>query len=144
MKNNIVTLILLMVVITGCSQNPKFEYSGRYTPSVKKEILEEADFISDIMPDFSRNFTAQYDLSLHFEDQVDLVDYPVNKFTNPISYTQIMEFVSVRISATSMGKTLASEGTSERLTMEQKHILNTVDLGSDISINIKFKYKNQA
>lgn len=52
--------------------------------------------------------------------------------------------VGVEISATSNGKTLTAQNTSDKLTAEQKNILTTADLGSDIRIKIQFKYKNQA
>src|ERR1035437_1050509 len=151
MKNNLFALLLSLILSTSISQNSNYEYTGRNTPSIKKETLKDADFISDIMPEFSRYFVILYneksmvDDQIRFNEQLKLVDYPISKLNDAQkNYTKIMEFVSVKISATCHGVLLTSESTSDRLTMEQKNILNSTDLGSNINIIITFKYKNQA
>ncbi len=54
----------------------------------------------------------------------------------------IMGYVSVDITAISDGKEMMASGTSDTLSKEQKNILDTVDLGSEILINIRYRYKN--
>lgn len=151
MKNNLFTLLLSIVLSTGISQTSDYEYTGRNTPSIKKETLYDADFVSDIMPEFGRYFAILYNEKsmvndqFRFNEQLKLVDYPISRMDEPQkSFTKIMEFVSVKISATCNGILRTSESTGDRLTMEEKNILNSIDLGSNINIIITFKYKNQA
>jgi TonB family protein len=54
----------------------------------------------------------------------------------------IMSYVSVEILATCDGKAMTATSASDTLSTEQKSILNTVDLGTDIVINITYKSKN--
>ncbi len=54
----------------------------------------------------------------------------------------IMSYVSVSISGTCNGKPVTVKGSNEKLTEEQKTILNTADLGTNISVNIEYKTKN--
>jgi TonB family protein len=51
-------------------------------------------------------------------------------------------YISVEISATSDGKTVMAEGANDTLNDQQKDILTTAVLGTDIVINIKYKQKN--
>lgn len=59
--------------------------------------------------------------------------YPANWISN---------YVSVEILATCAGKSMKSISANDVLTNEQKNILKTVDLGTDIIINSKYKIKN--
>jgi len=54
----------------------------------------------------------------------------------------ISSYVSVEITGTCSGKFLKASGLNEKLTAEQKHILNTIDLASEITINVKYMYKD--
>jgi len=54
----------------------------------------------------------------------------------------IMSYVSVEVTATCNGKELTANGANAIFTEEQKNILNTVDLGAVITINIRYKCKN--
>jgi TonB family protein len=110
MEKRIITPLLFLLFISGFSQNLSYEVHGKYTHPVKKEILTNAESMSDIIP-----------------------YYPVH---------WIMGYVSAEISTTSYGKTMMATGTNDRLSTEQKDILKTVDLGTDIIINITYKYKN--
>jgi TonB family protein len=144
MKNNIITLFLVLLFSTGFSQNSKYEYNGRLTPSVKKEKLNEVKFISDITPELWHKLA----LPIKEHDELDYrrkMEYSLGYYLYPQGgYNIIIDYVSVEILATCNSKVLTSQSTSDKLTPEQKNILNAADLGSDISIKIKFKYKNQA
>lgn len=59
--------------------------------------------------------------------------YPVNWIT---------EYISVELKATCKGKTRQAVGPNDVLTAEQRNILKTVDLGSDIVIHVKYKYND--
>jgi TonB family protein len=53
----------------------------------------------------------------------------------------ITSYTSVEISATCQGKAMKAMSPNENLSPEQKNILNTIDLASDIVINVKYNYK---
>ncbi len=54
----------------------------------------------------------------------------------------ISGYVSVEISGICAGKLLKAKGLTEKLTPEQKHILNTIDLESDMIIHVKYMYSD--
>jgi TonB family protein len=154
MKNNIFTLILFLLFISGIAQNSKYEFGRRFTPSIKNEKINEAKYVSEIMPQFCRYFSLPSKDRALFEDQVKIADshnegyvyhlYPQESFFPEENYEKVIDFVSVEISAVCQGKTLKSQSSKKTLTAEQKNILNNADLGTDIRIKIKFKYKYQA
>ncbi|MDP1746596.1 MAG: energy transducer TonB [Bacteroidota bacterium] len=142
MKNNIIILLLSLLSLMGSSQNSKFEYLGRSNPSVKKEKLKEAKFICDITPEFWGR------LAMPEKDRVELdhrrkMDYSLGSYLYTQGGYDIIDYISVEILATCNGKVLMFESTSDKLTTEQKNILNAADLSSNIRIKIMFKYKNQ-
>ena len=135
------------VYFSGFSENPAFVYNGRFNPSIKKEKLIDAVSISEIMPGLWRN------LSLPFKERVllnQLLDhqktyYPLEYYFYPEeNYQKIIDFISLEISATCAGHSLSAYSDGDLLTTEQRKILNTADLGTNVSIHIKFKYKNKA
>lgn len=52
------------------------------------------------------------------------------------------EYVSVEVSGYSNGKFLASTGSNEILNMDQKNILKSADMGSNVSVDVKYKTLN--
>ncbi|MBK7668096.1 MAG: energy transducer TonB [Sphingobacteriaceae bacterium] len=65
-------------------------------------------------------------------------NYPKNYFGNIVNY------VSVEISGICDGKPISSVSKNETLTSEQKSILNTADFGTELTLKIKFSYKDSA
>lgn len=54
----------------------------------------------------------------------------------------ISSYVSVEVLGTCDGKSVKAVGLDEKLTKEQTKILNTIDLASDIIINVKYMYND--
>lgn len=142
MKNYILLSILLLLIIPVFSQKQEFEYPGRMTPAIYSEEIASANYLTEIMPDFCRTFSLPFSeqkiyrrLNLAYYSQ----GYTIEKQEN---YSQLIEFVSVEISAGSKGKLYSATSTGEKLSEEQKGILRKADLGSNIRINIKFKSKD--
>ncbi|MFI5151572.1 MAG: TonB family protein [Bacteroidia bacterium] len=109
MKKGIITQLLLLLFISGFSQNLKYEVRGK-SPLIKNEKLNQAKFISDVIPYY------------------------------PASW--IKSYVSVEILATCNSRAMAAMSTNDTLNTAQINILNTADLGTDVIINIKYKYEN--
>jgi TonB family protein len=62
-------------------------------------------------------------------------DYPSNWVT---------DYISVEIVTTCHGKKMKAMSPNATLTREQKNILNDVDLGTDIFVNVNYRYPNSA
>lgn len=144
MKTSIITALSLLLVISGFAQPSKFEYTGRYTPSVKKEKLHDAQFINDISPDLWRTMYVPHpDRVLLDLRRVMVFPQPEDYVYPQENYKLILDIVGVEVSAVSNGKTLTAQNTTDKLTAEQKHILTSADFGTDISVKIRFQYKDQ-
>lgn len=138
MKNNLITLLLLLAFFSGFSQTSKYEYQGRPNPSVKKEKLIEAQFITDISPELWRELRLTHNDRFELEQRRKIFYSPGYNIN-----IQGIDYVSVEISVNTNGTDLTFESASDKLNIEQKNILNNADLGTDIHIKIKFRYKKQ-
>lgn len=141
MKNSYLIFLLVLFFPSVYSQNSNYEFSGRYTPVLKKERLKDAMYISEITPEIGRYFMLPYKTQEKLNELLKiqkLVNY------NQENFYKVIDFVSFNITTTSKGKTFTSESSSDKLTFVQKNILYHADLGSEIQMNIKFKFKNQA
>lgn len=125
MKKIIITTQLLLVFISGFSQNVNYgvgettliskeniyyEVHGKYKHPIQKEKLMKAKLLSDILDSYPSQWIKGY--------------------------------VSVEVSTTHNGKTTKANGKNATLTTEQKNILNTVELGDNVVINIKYTSEN--
>ena len=155
MKNGIITLFLLLAVISGFAQSFKYEYAGRFTPTVKKEKLNGVKTVSEITPELWRSIRLSSAERMQLDERLDqqrMVSapqaqtvFPQEKYVYPQEYyNAIIDYVSVEISGICNGKIMLASSTSDVLTAEQKALLNTADAGSDINFKIMFRYKNQA
>ncbi|MDX2174192.1 MAG: hypothetical protein SFY56_13910 [Bacteroidota bacterium] len=143
MKNNLFTLILFLLFIGGFSQNNQLYYFGRTTPIVKKEKLNSAKIITDVCPNFwNQIWVPKNEMNeLKYRKSI---DYPDNYIYPKENYNNIIDCVSFEIIATCSGKTYTCASNFETLSSEQKNILNSSDLGSEIHINVTFKFKKQS
>ena len=147
MKNSTVTLLLFLLVNTGFTQNAKYELPAKNMPTVNKQKLNEAKYITDLtpllwsslsIPQNERYYLEQRRVRDYPQPQPAIYLYPQDR------YKVIIDYAAVEISIISNGKTLTANSTGDKLSPEQKNILNVADPGTDISVKIKFKYKNQA
>ena len=109
------TLISVLFFTVVFSQGTTGYYEWLVRGQLKKEKLAEAKEMTDIIP-----------------------NYPKTYFGNIVNY------VSVEVSGICEGKTLSSISKNEFLTTEQKNILNAADFGTDLTLKIKFSYKDSA
>ncbi|MBC7865839.1 MAG: energy transducer TonB [Bacteroidia bacterium] len=159
MKNNTITLLLLLLFLNGISQNAKnknfsFEYKGRNTASANEEKLNSAKSVCDITPELWQKLLLPYTERIDLDklrkignSQEFYIAPQENNYNNCINnnYNKIVEYVSVEISTFSNGKKkFTGLSSNENLTPEQKNILNTAEPGTDIYIKIRFRHKNQA
>jgi TonB family protein len=114
-KRTLSVLLMAFAFYNAFSQSTTGYYEWLVRGEIKKEKLAEAKEMTDLIP-----------------------NYPKNYFGNMVNY------VSVEISGTCDGKVLNSISKNEVLTTEQKNILNTADFGTDLTLKIKFSYKDSA
>jgi len=144
MKNSLFSLFLSIVFTTGFSQDPAFELSSRLNRTIKKDKLDNAMFNSKMVPGFWENrglpYEARNELNLRKK-----MDYGQRFSMVPqdFEYNKILEIVSAEITTTNLGKEITIEGKSDLLTLEQKTLIDQADLGADIWLKVRFKYKDQ-
>jgi TonB family protein len=140
MKNNIIALLLFTMSMSGYSQNPKIEYYGRTTTSVKQTELKDAQYLIDITEELWTSLGLRQEDRIQMDREID-----PNRMTvfPPGNYSHIVDFVSVSITATCAGKEMSADSKDDKLTAAQKSILSSADLNTDIFLRIRFKFKNQ-
>ena len=57
----LISVTILFISIATFSQNLRYELHGAYQRAVKKQALENAKFISDIIPDYPESWIMEYD-----------------------------------------------------------------------------------
>ena len=112
MKKNLITLALSILFLNGFSQDSRFIITGKFVPPSKKDKLNEAKIIHDIIPNC------------------------------PTHWDSIIDFVSINIMAICNGQIRSAESYNKSLTFDQKNILNAADNGTDIVIKIKFRWQD--
>lgn len=146
MKTPITTFIFLLLFTAGYSQSNRFNLADNLNPKVKQQSLDKAVFIHDLSPYIWSK------LSLPSNDRYGLNQRRINTFLQPQpenylypqqDYKLIIEVVYTQISVTVQGKTRVAKSTSDKLSAEQKDILKQADMGSDIDLKLRYKYKNQ-
>jgi TonB family protein len=143
MKNFIISLLLSLLFVGGFAQNTRFQYSGRLTPAINKTILDKANFIHEIMPEFSKYFVLPFNEQARFDKQL-ITIYPQGSIYPQDNFKYLISYVSVDISTICNGKVLSSQNSNDILTSEQKTILVLAEPGTDIKIKIKFRFNNEA
>ncbi len=148
MKNVILTLFLTLFFIPAFSQNSRYEFGTRFYPSIKKEKLTQARYISEIMPQFVNFVSLPYKERRHLQELLSYVEATqaqasLSVFINVReNYERVIDYSSIEIITTSNGNTLTATSNSNVLTTAQKNNLNSADPGSDIRVKLKFYYKN--
>lgn len=148
MKHLLFTPLLSLILLSGSAQPT--EYTGRLIPSTNKVKLNEAAFLNDITPELWRNMVLpsyeRMDLNRRRIAQYQGYDiFPLGyNYLSPQehNYNKIIDYLSVNITSTHHGKTLTAHSSNDQLSPDQKRILATADLNTEISIKVKFKYKD--
>jgi hypothetical protein len=139
---NFVLVFLLLVSCSMFSQVQKFQYAGRWNPVVKKEKLSKAKFISDLADNFwNKVILIKGDRKeLEHQKNMDCSQRYFYHSTNS-RFSNTFLFSTVVISAVKAGKLIAYASKSDELSADQKDLLNSLELGEDLEITIKFRYK---
>jgi len=106
--------LLLLISYTGFSQDLSYEIHGTYERPIHKEKLTTAETLSDL----------------------------VNGY--PSSWIMINDYISTEITATNNGTVNKAMSVNETLSQQQKDLLATADLGTDVILEVAYRYKNAA
>jgi TonB family protein len=132
MKNNIVTLLWLLS-IPCFAQDDSFQLGKRMNPVVKMEKLKTVAFVGELSPELWPKMNMPYN------ERYELDRRSINH--GYYNYHTLVDYVLVRISTTRNGKTTTAVNTGSKLSDAQKRILQSVESGEDIAIEIAFRYK---
>ncbi|MES2689437.1 MAG: energy transducer TonB [Bacteroidota bacterium] len=143
MKKLILTSALFLFIgVTAFTQHLRYEYPGKLTSSVTTQSSDNRRFISEVTPLLWQKLVLPYRERVELEERRKKQGYYL--YPEQDNYQTVIQYVSVEISAICNGINRIAQSTNDKLSPEQKNILKTADLGTDISIKIKFKYKYPA
>lgn len=143
MKKFILTSVsFLFIGVTAFTQNLRYEYPGKIISSVTTQSRDNRRFISEVTPQLWQRLILPYRERVELEERRKKQGYYL--YPEQDNYQTVIQYVSVEISATCNGINRIAKSTNDKLSAEQKDILKTADLGTDISIKIKFRYKYPA
>lgn len=135
MKNCIIVLLLILPFNSGFSQDITYELPESYSHSVGREMPSS---------EFAQNL--RYDIRGAYTRPVIKEKLSAARFLHEISpgypSTWLSDSISAEILATIGGRSLRAVSESDILSPEQKSILNSADIGDDIVINVRYKYRN--
>lgn len=134
-------LFLLLFSTAGFAQSSS--YSLGDNPVTTLTNLKAATTIHDVSPLLWKmiGLPAKDRFEIEFRRKQDsaqgyYIQAPLNNYPN------IVNVVSVDISTVSKGQKVSAHNTSEQLTPEQKKILTTADMSSNIELTISIVYRN--
>jgi TonB family protein len=110
MKKCLAASLLLLLFISGYSQTIQFEHTGSRAAIINKEKLNNAQLLKDILPGF------------------------------PNVGCKNVDCIGVEVSGICNGKPVSASGKNDTLSAEQKNILGSADMNTDIFIKIKYQY----
>lgn len=159
MKKYRVLLAFLLVSFQAFCQSPGYGFLENKVSNIAKEKLPSVVSIHDLDPVFCRHLEVPYK-DLYMLDQmlnrrknlmVSLTGQPTiqNPALDASSFLQedfdrIVVYQSVTLSAIQNGKSVKATGSSPKLTSQQMQLLKSADVGTEIQVSIRFKYKNDA
>ena len=106
--------LLCIAFSSSFAQYYRYEHTGSRAAIVKREVLTDAKLLSDIIPG------------------------------HPKKYDYDLDYVSVQISGVCEGKSLSATGSNDKLTEDQKNLITSADLGTDILVKLMIRYKDVA
>ncbi|MEI6020986.1 MAG: TonB C-terminal domain-containing protein [Bacteroidota bacterium] len=116
---------------------------------MKYEKMKDFNFVCELMPDFERNFRAESKTHTKIKDLLQINQAKENitilaqdNYVHArAEYEKLIDYVSIEIVVKSKGEYQNAKGTSHALNKQQKELLLMADLGTDIVVKLKFKYK---
>jgi len=146
---------LLLLISFVCSafllraQDGANEYKGRRNLTATHDRIIQANTISELSPEMWHRMQLNYserdrlDKMLHMQHSLyfSLVSAKENDVVFPNSaYEKLVDYISFELIVSSKGKNQSLSATGKELTVAQKALLKSADLGSHIFIKVKYYY----
>ncbi len=149
MKNVLLIILFVYSLSSLIAQNQKLNYTGRYTPVMKYDKIVGLSFVCELMPDFERNFRAESKTYTKINDllQINRAKENITLFAQDnyvharADYENLIDYVSIELVVKCDGQYQNAIGTGHALNKQQKELLLKADLGTDMIVKLKFKYK---
>ncbi len=133
---------LLLISASAFSQTFGDPSNFRPNPTVTHEKLNDVQQISDLSAHFWQSMVFPFKERLQL-DENRKANYGLGYYAYPLGgYNAIIEYVTVGIAVKSKGKVVNAQSSGNKLSAEQKQLILSADLGSDIGINIQFRHKD--
>lgn len=143
--------ILLIVIVTKVlqAQHSWFSYSGGFNLRLKIEKALKAKNISDLMPDFCQRAILSNKDRLYFDEQVKILNskdgdiiYPQDSYFTQVDFLRLLQVETFEMTVVRNGKNETAQVSGNVLSAEQRQLISTADPGTDVSFDIKFKFKH--
>lgn len=143
MKKLFLIIQLFVFVELAFSQNDNYTYNGRMNPTARIDKINDASRLADLCPQLWQFMALPNKVSLHLE-KIRKENFPLGYYTYPPSgYAMILDFVSMELTTSQHNKILIAKSDGDYLTPGQKNLLLSMETGTDLKVNIKFKIKEQ-
>lgn len=141
-KSNVLTLFLFLIILPGFSQSFGDASNARSNPIVKQEKLNDVELITDLSAHLWESMILPNKDRIAIDEHRKM-SYALGYYVYPQGgYNTVIDYVYVVISAKSKGIVLTAESSSEKLSDEQKRIIQSAGVGADIGINIRFRHND--
>ncbi|MFY9308594.1 MAG: energy transducer TonB [Bacteroidia bacterium] len=145
MKKIIFTALIFIYAAVCSAQAYKFEYTGGYNPTVKREKLNHIQSISEITSElWQKMFLMPKERDeLEHRRKMDSEQGCYVYYPQGYNYERLVEYVSAEVSLPGGSKLLSTKNIYDNLTALQRASLSSVVTGMDIVICVKFTYKKR-
>lgn len=143
MKKSILLFMLSVALNFVYAQNRKFDYKGRFESTFNIDKINAALTINDICPLLWEKIALPKKL-IHTLDSIKKAEYPLGYYANkPVNYEMLIDYYAVEITGMKNNQQISAISNSEILSPEQKMLLSSTEIGSNVKLLISFKIKNR-
>lgn len=149
MKKLLLFLSFILSAFALRAQDGENEYKGRRNYGISHEKLQEANQLNELSPELWHRMELPFserdrlNKMLHMQHSLyfSLVSARENDVVYPNSaYEKMVDYISFELSVISNGKKLSLTAPGKTLSVAQKELLKNADLGSPLSIKVKYYY----
>ncbi len=144
MANGLLSL-LLFLVYSGFAQTNSYQLPTPKQLSIQQEKLGSVRYLNDFHTQLWDNLSMEYSERMRLEQRrTGAAPQPANYVYPQENYKQVLEVTSMKITVTSKGLPVSAATNSDQLSSDQLALLSRADLGSQIKIQLLFKYKDRS
>jgi TonB family protein len=143
MKKSILFLFLSFALHIASAQNRKFDYKGRMECTFNVDKINDAHSLRDICPLLWLNIGLRKKI-IHTLDSIKKAEFPLGYYaTAPVNYDMLVDYYNVEIIGFKNKQWVSAISNSDILSPEQKKLINSIEIGSNLKLVITFKIKDR-